>query len=79
VASARLAAGQAPDAPAVEAAVDRAHHQWASIRDPHQARDLGAALAEVRGRVPGRREGALDHILGQLRQLDDRSELPSRV
>ncbi|MFD5582455.1 MULTISPECIES: hypothetical protein [unclassified Streptomyces] len=79
VASARLAAGQAPDAPAVEAAVDRAHHQWASIRDPHQARDLGAALAEVRGRVPGRREGALNHILGQLRQLDGRSELPSRV
>ncbi|POX56774.1 hypothetical protein C3489_03010 [Streptomyces sp. Ru71] len=79
VASARLAAGQAPDAPAVEAAVDRAHHQWTSIRDTDRARDLGAALAELRGRVPGRREGALDHVLGQLRQLDARRESPTRV
>ncbi|MEU3841414.1 hypothetical protein AB0E88_15450 [Streptomyces sp. NPDC028635] len=79
VASARLAAGQAPDAPAVEAAVDRAHHQWASIRDAGRARDLGAALAEVRSRVPGRREGALDHVLGQLRQLDGRPESATRV
>ncbi|MBV7698230.1 hypothetical protein [Streptomyces sp. TRM70350] len=69
VASARLAAGQAPDAPAVEAAVDRAHHQWAEIRDPARARELGAVLAEVRGRVPGRRVGALDHVQRQLRQL----------
>ncbi|GAA3300221.1 hypothetical protein GCM10020295_40380 [Streptomyces cinereospinus] len=69
VASARLAAGQAPDAPPVEAAVDRAHHQWGEIRDPARARELGPALAELRGRVPGRRVGALDHVRRQLRQL----------
>ncbi|GGS86619.1 hypothetical protein [Streptomyces chromofuscus] len=69
VASTRLAAGQAPDAPAVEAAVDRAHHQWGEIRDPVRARELGPLLAEVRGRVPGRRVGALDHVRRQLRQL----------
>ncbi|WP_030245166.1 MULTISPECIES: hypothetical protein [unclassified Streptomyces] len=69
VATVRLNAGQAPDAPAVEAAVDRAHHQWGQIRDTARARELGAALAELRGRVPGRREGALDHVQRQLRQL----------
>jgi hypothetical protein len=69
VAAARLAVGQAADAPAVEAAVDRAHHQWGRISDAARARDLGPALAELRGRVPGRREGALDHVRQQLRQL----------
>ncbi|WP_217242954.1 hypothetical protein [Streptomyces sp. AC555_RSS877] len=69
VASARLGAGQAVDAPAVESAVDRAHHQWGQIGDPAAARELGAALADLRARVPGRREGALDHIRRQLRQL----------
>ncbi|MFH9061275.1 hypothetical protein ACH4GM_08685 [Streptomyces coeruleorubidus] len=69
VATVRLNAGQAPDAPAVEAAVDRAHHQWGQVRDTTRARELGAALAELRGRVPGRREGALDHVQRQLRQL----------
>ncbi|KUO21265.1 hypothetical protein [Streptomyces dysideae] len=69
VASARLHAGQAPDAPAVEAAVDRAHHQWSQIRDAGPARELGLALAELRGRVPGRRQGALENIHRQLRQL----------
>ncbi|MER5749279.1 hypothetical protein [Streptomyces sp. NPDC002088] len=69
VAGTRLAAGQAPDAPAVEAAVDRAHHQWGKIRDKARARELGPALAELRGRVPGRREGALGHVQRQLRQL----------
>ncbi|MFL4905709.1 hypothetical protein ACJ6WF_21685 [Streptomyces sp. MMS24-I2-30] len=69
VASARLAAGQSADAPAVEAAVDRAHHQWGRIEDPARARELGPALAELRLRVPGRRQGALDHIQQQLRQL----------
>ncbi|MEU0457290.1 hypothetical protein ABZ322_30765, partial [Streptomyces sp. NPDC006129] len=38
-------------------------------RDTTRARELGAALAELRGRVPGRREGALDHVQRQLRQL----------
>ncbi|MFD3621307.1 hypothetical protein ACFWWT_40150 [Streptomyces sp. NPDC058676] len=69
VASARLDAGQAVDAPAVESAVDRAHHQWGQIGDPAAARELGATLADLRARVPGRREGALDHIRRQLRQL----------
>ncbi|MFJ8111240.1 hypothetical protein [Streptomyces sp. NPDC096132] len=69
VAAARLAAGQAVDAPAVEAAVDRAHHQWGRIGDAARARELGPALAELRGRVPGRRQGALDHVQRQLRQL----------
>ncbi|WP_416985620.1 hypothetical protein [Streptomyces sp. T028] len=69
VAAARLAAGQPVDAPAVEAAVDRAHHQWGRIADSARARDLGPALADLRTRVPGRREGALDHVQRQLRQL----------
>ncbi|MFI7499284.1 hypothetical protein ACIBVL_12360 [Streptomyces sp. NPDC049687] len=69
VAAARLAAGQAVDAPAVEAAVDRAHHQWGRIADVVRARELGPALAELRSRVPGRRQGALDHVQRQLRQL----------
>ncbi|MFD0316227.1 hypothetical protein [Streptomyces flavalbus] len=71
VATARLAAGQAPDAPAVETAVDRAHHQWGRVTDPAHARELGPALAELRGRVPGSRKGALDHVRRQLRQLQD--------
>jgi hypothetical protein len=69
VASMRLAAGEAPDAPAVEAAVDRAHHQWGQVADAVQAQELGSALADLRTRVPGRREGALDHVQRQLRQL----------
>ncbi|MFJ4691003.1 hypothetical protein [Streptomyces sp. NPDC088766] len=69
VAAARLAAGQPADAAPVEAAVDRAHHQWGRITDRNRARDLGPELAELRGRVPGRREGALDHVREQLRQL----------
>ncbi len=69
VASVRLSAGQAPDAPEVEAAVDRAHHQWGQIRDAALARELGPALAELRGRVPGRRQGALENVHQQLRQL----------
>ncbi|MEU2880839.1 hypothetical protein ABZ651_32490, partial [Streptomyces sp. NPDC007070] len=68
-AAARLALGQAADAPAVEAAVDRAHHQWGRLHDPASARELGAVLVELRGRVPGRRRGALDHVRRQLRQL----------
>ncbi|WP_395573080.1 hypothetical protein [Streptomyces sp. BK79] len=69
VAEARLGAGQPPEAPAVEAAVDRAHHQWGKIRDTGPARELGAALAALRGRVPGRREGALDHVRRELSRL----------
>ncbi|TQJ54384.1 hypothetical protein FBY34_2157 [Streptomyces sp. SLBN-115] len=69
VAVARLEAGQPVDAPAVEAAVDRAHHQWGRIPDVPRARALGPEIAQLRGRVPGRREGALDHVRQQLRQL----------
>ncbi|MDO0926727.1 hypothetical protein QQY24_15355 [Streptomyces sp. TG1A-8] len=72
VAGTRLAAGQPVDAPAVEAAVDRAHHQWGRIDDPARARELGPVLAELRLRVPGRRQGALDHVQQQLRQLQER-------
>lgn len=69
VAAARLDAGQTPDAPEVESAVDRAHHQWGKVGEPERARELGAELAALRLRVPGRREGALDHVRQQLRQL----------
>ncbi|MFJ8198948.1 hypothetical protein [Streptomyces sp. NPDC096152] len=69
VATTRLALGQSPDTPEVEAAVDRAHHQWGQVGDPARARELGPELAELRGRVPGRRQGALDHVRQQLRQL----------
>ncbi|MER5401055.1 hypothetical protein [Streptomyces sp. NPDC002599] len=65
----RLDAGQAPGAPEVESAVDRAHHQWGLVDDPARARELGAELARLRQRVPGRREGALDHVRRQLSQL----------
>ncbi|WP_432057650.1 hypothetical protein [Streptomyces sp. bgisy022] len=70
VASARLSAGQPADAPGVEAAVDRAHHQWGRIDDPHRARELGPALAGLRTVVPGRRTGALDHVRRRLARLD---------
>lgn len=72
VAGARLAAGQPADAPAVEAAADRAHHQWGRIEDAARARELGPALAELRLRVPGRRQGALENVQRHLRQLQDR-------
>ncbi|MET9777748.1 hypothetical protein ABZ023_26395 [Streptomyces sp. NPDC006367] len=73
VAENRLRAGQEPGTPAVEAAVDRAHHQWGRIRDTAPARELGAALAVLRGRVPGRREGALDHVRRELSRLQTQS------
>ncbi|MCX4235617.1 hypothetical protein [Streptomyces ortus] len=69
VADARLTAGQPPDAAGVEAAVDRAHHQWGRIGDSTRARELGLALAGLRGRVPGRRQGALDDIRRNLSRL----------
>ncbi|WP_416519498.1 hypothetical protein [Streptomyces achromogenes] len=69
VAEARLAAGQPADAPAVEAAVDRAHHQWGRVEDPARARELGLALARLRLTVPGRRRGALENVQRQLGRL----------
>ncbi|MGV9283516.1 hypothetical protein [Streptomyces sp. NPDC003730] len=69
VAETRLGAGQPPQAPSVEAAADRAHHQWGRIRDAVRARELGPPLAALRGRVPGSREGALDHVQRELSRL----------
>ncbi|MEV0936258.1 hypothetical protein ACIBMX_47290 [Streptomyces phaeochromogenes] len=69
VADVRLAAGQEPAAPGVEAAVDRAHHQWGRIDDSARARELGPALAGLRLRVPGRRQGALDDVQRNLSRL----------
>ncbi|MEU9786503.1 hypothetical protein AB0H92_37045 [Streptomyces phaeochromogenes] len=69
VADVRLAAGQEPGAPGVEAAVDRAHHQWGRIDDSARARELGPALAGLRLRVPGRRQGALDDVQRHLSRL----------
>ncbi|WP_030320034.1 hypothetical protein [Streptomyces sp. NRRL B-3229] len=69
VAEARLGAGQAVDAGPVETAVDRAHHQWALVRDVEQVRQLGIVLAGLRMRVPGRRQGALENVQTQLRKL----------
>lgn len=80
VATTRLWARQAPDAPAVENAVDHAHHQWARIEDAEHSRELGVRLAELRERVPGRREGALAHVrerLEQLERLDGADDVPS--
>ncbi|NEB00280.1 hypothetical protein [Streptomyces sp. SID13726] len=69
VAETRLAGGQAPDSAAVEKAVDRAHHQWGQVRDKSSAQELGAPLAQLRTRVPGRRPGALENVRKQLREL----------
>ncbi len=61
-ATARLQAGQSPDTPDVEAAVDRAHHQWEQIRDAARARALTPRLFPLRSHVPGRRPGALSAL-----------------
>ncbi|MFD1661136.1 hypothetical protein ACFSL4_23760 [Streptomyces caeni] len=76
VAAARLSAGQDPGDPAVEAAVDRAHHQWGRMRDVARARALGPALAGLRERVPGRREGALRHVRLHLEELRQDQRVP---
>ncbi|MGA5551954.1 hypothetical protein [Streptomyces pseudogriseolus] len=73
----RLAAGQPADAPAVEAAVDRAHHQWGRIDDPVRVRELGLELVGLRGRVPGRREGAVEHVRHRLREVQGRGGTPA--
>ncbi|ALO06348.1 hypothetical protein AQF52_0751 [Streptomyces venezuelae] len=58
----RLALHQKADDPDVEAAVDRAHHQWERIDHRARAGALGPALVALRERVPGRRPGALDAL-----------------
>ncbi|MGW1667432.1 hypothetical protein [Streptomyces sp. NPDC002324] len=69
VAGSRLAAGRLARDPVVEAAVDRAHHQWGLVTDAGRALELGAVLVELRGRVPGRRAGALEHARQRLAEL----------
>ncbi|MET9497993.1 hypothetical protein [Streptomyces sp. NPDC006552] len=69
VAEARLARGEAGTSEDVEAAVDRAHHQWEQVADPARARAQAGALRALRRRVPGRRPGALDAIQRRLDAL----------
>ncbi|WP_306319497.1 MULTISPECIES: hypothetical protein [unclassified Streptomyces] len=69
VAHARMARGEAPSDEDVEAAVDRAHHQWEQVGDPGRARGHAAALTALREQVPGRRPGALDAIKRRLDAL----------
>lgn len=66
---------QAPDAHDVEAAADRAHHQWDRIRDAAHARQLAPQLVALRRRVPGRQRAALDAIQKKLGRLNS---LPTR-
>ncbi|MEU7069845.1 hypothetical protein AB0B30_05250 [Streptomyces narbonensis] len=61
-AESRLALRQPVDDPDVEAAVDRAHHQWERIDDRARAGAMAPALVALRERVPGRRPGALDAL-----------------
>ncbi|MFD8570304.1 hypothetical protein [Streptomyces sp. NPDC059639] len=75
VARARLARGEAASDDDVEAAVDRAHHQWEQLGDPGRARALAVALTELRGQVPGRRPGALKAIQRRLDALGTPSPL----
>ncbi|MET8473516.1 hypothetical protein ABZY90_22705 [Streptomyces sp. NPDC006422] len=69
VAHARIARGESPSDEDVEAAVDRAHHQWEQVGEPDRARRHAAALTAVREQVPGRRPGALDAIKRRLDAL----------
>ncbi|MGW7286095.1 hypothetical protein ACWGH4_11450 [Streptomyces sp. NPDC054847] len=67
----RLGRQQTTDDPDVEAAVDRAHHQWEQIGDAARARQLAPALVALRRRVPGRQRGALQLLQRRLEQLHD--------
>jgi hypothetical protein len=69
-AEARLARGQAVGSEDVEAAVDRAHHQWEQLGDPAQARALAPSLTRLRRAVPGRRPGALEAIGRRISALE---------
>ncbi|MEV8318696.1 hypothetical protein AB0Q95_31525 [Streptomyces sp. NPDC059900] len=69
VVAARITAGQAPDAPDVEAAADLAHHQWEQVRDPDTVRELGPALVALRRRVPGRQRGTVNLVQQRLVQF----------
>ncbi|MEB3963004.1 hypothetical protein OKJ48_22540 [Streptomyces kunmingensis] len=58
----RMDSDQPSDHPEVEAAVDRAHHQFEHITDAAQAQRLGQDLLALRRRVPGRQAGAVDGL-----------------
>ncbi|MGW1409708.1 hypothetical protein [Streptomyces sp. NPDC002403] len=77
-ADARLARQQLPDDPAVESAVDRAHHQWQQLRDPRRAQELGPPLDALRHHVPGRRPGAVEAVRHRLEMLDTTPQAPTR-
>ncbi|MEU5267361.1 hypothetical protein AB0G77_02085 [Streptomyces hygroscopicus] len=62
VADARLGNGEPAGHPEVEGAVDRAHHQWQFVQDRARASALAPLLLDLRGRVPGRRPGALEAV-----------------
>ncbi|WUL62327.1 hypothetical protein OHS16_02335 [Streptomyces sp. NBC_00344] len=68
----RLRGAQTADDPEVEAAVDRAHHEWGQIDDPARARTLAQDLVALRRRVPGRQRGALQLLQQRLDQLEIR-------
>ncbi|WP_328334978.1 hypothetical protein [Streptomyces sp. NBC_00455] len=72
-AGARLQSGQAVDDAEVEAAVDRAHHEWEQIPDPARVRTLAPDLVGLRRRVPGRQRGALQLLQQRLEQLQIRT------
>ncbi|MGY0060385.1 hypothetical protein ACWY4P_28235 [Streptomyces sp. LZ34] len=74
VADARLGNGEAADHPEVEGAVDRAHHQWQYVQDPARARSLAPFLISLRGRVPGRRPGALEAVQRRAEILQEASQ-----
>ncbi|MEU0084359.1 hypothetical protein [Streptomyces sp. NPDC006274] len=75
----RLGRQQTPDDPDVEAAVDRAHHQWEQTGDTGRARRLAPALVALRRRVPGRQRGALRLLQRRLEQLHEhRPATPTR-
>ncbi|MFC0601938.1 hypothetical protein [Streptomyces palmae] len=58
----RLGNQEPPEHPDVEAAADRAHHQWQQIQDRDRAVRLAPMLMELRRQVPGKRPGALEAV-----------------
>jgi hypothetical protein len=75
----RLRRQQTSDDLEVEAAVDRAHHQWEQIGDAGRARRLAPALVALRRRVPGRQRGALRLLQRRLEQLHQHPPGPRRA
>ncbi|WP_405774077.1 hypothetical protein [Streptomyces sp. NBC_00859] len=75
-AGARLQSGQTENDTEVEAAVDRAHHEWEQIPDAVRMRTLAPDLMEMRRRVPGRQRGALPLLQQRLEQLGIRIPTP---